>query len=1079
MNKILITIFLSLFFCISVNAQSSTLLINEFLASNDSVNFDEFDEYDDWIEIYNSGNEPINLSGKFLTDDFEELKKWEIPSTDSTKTTVLPDSTILIWLDDDEVQGILHSNFKLNSDGEFLALVDSNGESIIDSISFQIQRPNISFGRKLNELSKWLFFEEPTPNAPNITNGKNGFSNLPIFTIEEGRFFPNIQVSFENANSEIYFTTDSSDPIVGVSNLYSNPIFLDTTTVIRAITVENEKFPSKIISKTYLIEESFNLPTISLVTNPPNLWDWNTGIYVKGPNAAPNIPHFGANFWMDWEKHSSLSYFEEDGSKVFSTDLGIKIYGGWSRVFPKKSFSINFDKKYDLDKLEINIFEDKPHIDEFGSLVLRADARGGVRIRNELMYQIHKQMKSQLGMQTYKPTVLYLNGEYWGIYNLMEKKGNAFIERNYGYKNIDMLSNVGNDSLEILYGSETEYLNLLDFMNQNDITQDSIYEQLKERINFNEYIDFWIYEIYSSKGDTYANIRYWRPQEEGGKWHWIGFDYDWWLGLNENTLERMLNEEQGNAIGMWTIGRMMKNPKFRNDFINRFCDYLNTTMKPENAVQIVQEVKNVIIEEMPKDLEKWNLDFEEWNNEVDKIIEFVSFRPDSIRSFIKSRFNLEGETEINLNVGSGEGKIKISTLSLETFPWNGKYLQGIPVTIEAIPEIGYKFTGWENEDLEKNFTLNPDSANFAFTANFEREYDLPIVINEINFQSGQELNSGDWIELINISEEKINLKDWSFTDSQNNSFKIHKDFEIKPNSCVVLCQDSLKFEKAFPQSKNFIGNFTFGLNKLNETVKIIDSNSRLIDSLTYSILPPWQFIENNSEFTIQLEDPTLNNTKFENWKISNFKGGTPEFVNFNPPTNINLLTPENEKEINSNYVYFSWNTEWEIESNDKLFYNFHLWGNGLDTTLTDLDFEYLENQNEIKLENQKEYFWQIETIFLNDTLKSEINKFTLLYKKQEPIIIENFEIFQNYPNPFNPSTKIKIAIPQKSKVSLKIFNILGQEVKNLLNENLDFGFHEIIWYGTNNEGKNVSSGIYFYKIETSNFREVKKMLLIR
>lgn len=1072
MNYKFLTIFLILFLQIPILSQEPSIQLNEFLASNDSINTDEFGEFEDWVELLNFGNEPINLAGKFLTDDFDNLTKWQFPNSDSSITTIQPNSTILIWLDDDEEQGLLHTNFKLNASGEFIAIVDSNGTTILDSISFPEQNTDISFGRSLTNPSNWLFYKEPTPNAPNTTNGENGFSQPPVFSVEEGKYFPNVQIGFEHSDSQIYYTTDSSDPIVGVSNLFTTPLIINSTTVIRAIAVEEEKFPSKIISKTYFIEENFNLPTISLVTNPPNLWDWETGIYVKGPNAAPNIPHFGANYWMDWEKPASLSYFENDGSKLFQSNLGIKIYGGWSRVFPKKSFSVNFDEKYGMNKLELNIFDEKPHIDSFGSLVLRADARGGIRIKNELIYQFHKEMKSPLGMQTYKPTILYLNGDYWGIYNLMEKKGNAFIEANYGFKEIDMLSNVGNDSLEVLEGDEADYLDLLDFMNQNDITQDSIYEQLKERINFDEYIDFWIFEIYSSKGDTYANIRYWRPKQENGKWHWIGFDYDWWLGLDENTLERMLNEEQGNAIGMWTIGRMIQNPKFRNDFINRFCDYLNTTMKPENAVQIVQDVKNVILAEMPKDLDKWDLDLQEWNNQVDEIIDFVSFRPDTMRSFIQQRFDLGGSSEITLNVGDGQGRIKISTLDLDSFPWNGKYLQGIPVTIEAIPEIGYKFVGWENETLEKTFALNPNQESYSFVANFEKDYDLPIVINEINFQSGESLNSGDWVELVNISEENINLKNWSFLDGNENIFIIEEDFVILPNSCAVICQDSTNFKMAFPQSQNLIGNFNFGLNDLNETVKILDSNSNLMDSVTYSILPPWQFVEKNSELTLQLKDTNLNNTKVESWKVSEIVGGTPGFTETEYSQTLTPVFPV-DLTVNSKIINF----EWEINDNEEYFYSLNIFNSQFDTVFTELKETKFSFDGTNSIINEQKYYWNVEIDFSNHKIESKTSEFII--KENVENIIKDFEIFQNYPNPFNPTTKIKIAIPQETKVSLKIYNVLGQEVKELLNENLDYGFHEITWNGTNNEGKKVSSGIYFYRFKVDKFTKVKKMLLLR
>jgi len=152
---------------ITVNTPSDSappLFINEFLARNNSINSDEFGEFDDWIELYNDSDTDIDLSGMFLTDKADNLTKWAFPDQE----IIIPSQGfILIWCDEDQEQGFLHTNFKLSGNGEFIALVSSDGITIIDSVTFGAQTPDISFGRLPDGSDQWTNMN-PTPTSANI-----------------------------------------------------------------------------------------------------------------------------------------------------------------------------------------------------------------------------------------------------------------------------------------------------------------------------------------------------------------------------------------------------------------------------------------------------------------------------------------------------------------------------------------------------------------------------------------------------------------------------------------------------------------------------------------------------------------------------------------------------------------------------------------------------------------------------------------------------------------------------------------------------------------------------------------------
>lgn len=164
--RILIFVFIAAFFSVAAFAQSKTIVINEFMADNASVITDETGEYEDWIEIYNFGDEPVDIGGWFFTDDFDDPKVFRIRQGNDS-TIVPPKSHLLLWADDDWEQGILHLEFKLSRKGEQIAIYDMDGETLIDSVSFQVQLPDQSHGRKSDNASEWVDFQMPTPGTSN------------------------------------------------------------------------------------------------------------------------------------------------------------------------------------------------------------------------------------------------------------------------------------------------------------------------------------------------------------------------------------------------------------------------------------------------------------------------------------------------------------------------------------------------------------------------------------------------------------------------------------------------------------------------------------------------------------------------------------------------------------------------------------------------------------------------------------------------------------------------------------------------------------------------------------------------
>ena len=326
----------------------------------------------------------------------------------------------------------LHTNFKISSEGEHLILSDSNGQQI-DSIYTAKIPADISLGRKPDGNATWFFFNEPTPGNSNVTRG---YAPIPVskvqYSIPGGLYQDGLTILLATTNSldSIYYTDNGSEPDTNDS-LYSTSINVPITSTIRARVIRSGHLSGEIATQTYLINESHNLPIISVNTIPDNLWDLDYGIYIMVKNASVEYPHFGANFWEDWERPANIATYKPDGTLAFQLDAGIKIFGNWSRGQPQKSISIHARKSYGFDGINYKIFEDKD-INEFKTIILR---NSGNDFNNTMLrdaYANRVVSSLELDQQAYRPAVVYINGEYWGIQNLREKVNEEFINLNHG-----------------------------------------------------------------------------------------------------------------------------------------------------------------------------------------------------------------------------------------------------------------------------------------------------------------------------------------------------------------------------------------------------------------------------------------------------------------------------------------------------------------------------------------------------------------------------------------------------------------------------------------------------------------------
>lgn len=783
----------------------------------------------------------------------------------------------------------LHTNFKITADGENILLCNSS-EKIIDQTDSIVLPSGVSYGRSVDDNS-WLYYSEPTPGTSNITNGYRFLGNSIVsFAPVGGKYGTSKQVRLSSyAGGIIYYTTDGSVPNE-TSDVYREAIDIDETTVIKAIVYSDDVLPVSPSVETYILESrAFDLPVISISSDPDNFFDWNKGILVEGPNAQGSFPYFGANFWQDWERPIYIEYYDEAGVKKFESPGGTKVFGGWSRGMNQKSLSLFARKAYGAKSFDYKFFEERAN-DKFKSLVLRNSGNDSDRshIRDGIMTGLVHNV--DIDRQAFQPTIIYINGEYWGVLNLREKINEDFLEQNHDGVDADEVDILERDGWAVVEGSSDHYRDMISYIEQNGLVDQDDYDYVAGLMDVDNFMDYQIAQIYYDNQDWPGNnIKFWRPQRENGKWRWILYDTDfgfgigfgaWGSGYQINTLEFALYADGGGwpnpDWSTFLLRSFVENDKFVQSFSNRFADRLNHDFSSDNVTDFIYSIEHKVSDEVPYHSIRWD-NLWGFDDEVSYFYEFAEERPYYMRQHITEQFSLGRIVNLEVDVNDvKQGKVQVNTLSLENFPWKGKYFKDNAVPVAAIPEPGYAFSHWEGIESSSSFlSLNIPSEGIKLKAIFKKADRLynSVVINEIKYKSSDTKNSGDWVELFNTTEVALDVTGWKLSDSDIvNAFVFPKGSVIPPKGYMVVCEDLNDFAEQNPLINNVVGNIGFGFNASFELLWLINNKGVTVDSLNYFDESPWPTITDDQ--TISLYTPYSDNELGVNW-LSSQTEGTP------------------------------------------------------------------------------------------------------------------------------------------------------------------------------------------------------------
>ena len=598
----------------------SFVVISEFEASNGAGIKDQDGDHSDWIELRNLGTNVVNLGGWFLTDNFHNLAKWRFPST-----PLAPGGHLLVFASgkNRRISGSeLHTNFKLNEAGEYLALVKPDGQTVAHDFfpKYPRQRANISYGlRQLHSNAplpqqasplNYRYFLTPTPGATNRDELLGLVAEVEFSRhsgLYESKF--NLRLSTATLGADIYYTTNGDIPSPATGVLYTHALPIATTTVLRAAAFKPDFAPTPADSRAFvflpdvlaqsgagfpktwgtregrpvpahygmaetivqdpanrprLMEALESLPTLSVICDQKSLFDPSTGIYDHPMENG-----------SAWERPAAVELLRPDGRTVFRVNCGLRIQGGWSRrpeESPKHSLRLVFKKDYGPPKLRAPLFG-PDGAQEFDTLILRAgnnnswlhwraeERRGADYLRDEWMRHTMLAMGYPSARGSF--VHLYLNGLYWGLYNLCERPAAPFVAANEGGRTRDYDSR---NADKVLSGDETAWTNMLARVNAG-LRDDASYQAAAKYLNLPELADYLILNFYGGNADWDGGSNWYaaRRRDPPGKFEFFIWDGERTLeGLDVNSMD--FDDDRSPPR---LFHKLSENPEFRLLFADR------------------------------------------------------------------------------------------------------------------------------------------------------------------------------------------------------------------------------------------------------------------------------------------------------------------------------------------------------------------------------------------------------------------------------------------------------------------------------------------------------------------------------
>jgi len=715
---------LTLSFLLITNSFQAQVVINEFSCSNVAGPTDAFGQREDWVELYNTTGAVIDLTGYYLSNNSSNPTKWQIPSG-----TIAANGYKMVFCSGRNlVSGTqYHPSFTLKqTEGDYIILTSPANVTVDFHHITELTKENNSIGRTTNGAATWSLFTTPTPNAANTAASAVNYYPTPVMSIPQGFYAgtQSVTITCSDATATIRYTTNGSEPTAS-STVYSGAINVPSTTIIRAKAF-GTGLPSFCATNTYFINVSHTVPVISV--GGQQVFD----LIANGNGSSQSFKGY-------------FEYFEDDQTFISEGEGEFNKHGNDSWAYPQRGFDFVMRDQFGYnDDVEHQIFPETPR-DAFQRLIFKAAANDnvsfedGAHIRDSYVHTLSQKADLSLDERTWKPCIIYLNGQYWGVYDVREKADDHDFTKYYDNQDqyhLQYLKTWGSTWSE--YGgaqAQTDWNTLKNYINSNNMGVAANFEHVDTTLNWHSLIDYFVLNSYVVTQDWLNwNTAWWRGMDPAGdkkKWRYTLWDMDATFGhyINYTGIpDPTANADPCNVENLPNPGGqghtdilqklVDENTVVHQYYVSRYADLINTYLSCNYMNFLLDSMIGEINPEMPGQLAKWGGNsYAGWQQNVTEMHNFINTRCTAIETGLTGCYNLTGPFQLIVDVSPvGAGQAKVNSIWPTAYPWTSQYYGGIQTNFKAQANTGYVFSHWQYTANSMTLPIAQDSNSMDIQA---------------------------------------------------------------------------------------------------------------------------------------------------------------------------------------------------------------------------------------------------------------------------------------------------------------------------------------------------------------------------
>lgn len=665
MKRLIVLLVILLAFALPALAEGPEVVINEVMASNGMY---ENEHSYDWIELHNRGKKTVDLSGWMLSDGKKNLEKFVFPKGAKIKAG----GYLTIWCTGEDgiapgTKSPYYAAFSLKAEGETLYLSNAEGERV-QTLEYPQQYGNVSWGLPAG------FNGDPAEAdygyLVNATRAKkNDAAVYPARTetpaiITAGGFYADGVIVFVQCpeGAILRYTTDGETPDAKSAAYPVDGLKISKTTALRVRAFRENEVPSVTVSATYIVEREQLTPIVCLTTDDKYLFNKKTGALVRGSGDTPN-------YEKEWEYPVNIEYFNGEGVCEINQMGTFTASGHSARQNAQKSIALYARKAYGEATFAFNPFPTRDYTayqalllrganSDFSATRLRDIVASSLAEGQGILYQDHVIIQ------------VYINGEYWGHYNLREKINKYFVAAYEGVTDeaeidqIDILARTGTDRFT-QHGDNEDWLELADFCKKNDLNIPENLAFVEERLDIDNMFTHAAYQIILGNVD-FTNVRVYRVP--GGKWRYILFDVEaCWRGLEKTPLEYYIKPVSGKIQGFRhePLNALLAVPEYKDKFLRRIAELLDTVFVWENVENQFDEVIAQLEPILPRHIDRWkNMKLKNWQTNIGATKYYARVRPKKIPELLQKAMKLT-DAEVETYFGAVLEKLEVTNAKPE------------------------------------------------------------------------------------------------------------------------------------------------------------------------------------------------------------------------------------------------------------------------------------------------------------------------------------------------------------------------------------------------------------------------------